>query len=281
MTLKSFRQTLIEKFQQNSFPTAALDVDLLLSHFYQCERTDLFSHYLNKISEDQRAQITKLAERRLKGEPIAYILGFKDFYKSRFIVNSSVLVPRPETELLVENAVEYLKKLERPSRIADWGSGSGCIGLSVLGEVANIHLEAFDISAEALAVTKENADYLQLSSRVTLIHCDISRYDFRAGYFDLIAANPPYLDADDTEIDRKSLNFEPSQALYSKDKGFWHLSSWSEIAAKALKPGGLLLMEIGAGQGAEIKKHLGDLNLVDVEILRDYAGHERIARAVK
>lgn len=209
-----------------------------------------------------------LADRRLRGEPIAYLLGAKEFYGRRFEVSAAVLVPRPETELLVELALARLRPLPAP-RLLDLGTGSGCIAVTLALECPAARVHAIDRSAEATAVARRNASLL--GARVEFAVGDwLAGVD---GRFDLIVANPPYVAADDPHL--AALAHEPRQALAAGADGLDDLRRIVAGAPEHLVAGGWLVVEHGCDQGAAVRDLFARAGFTAIETVRDLAGLER------
>ena len=220
-------------------------------------------------------------QRRLRGEPMAYVLGRREFYGREFLINSAVLIPRPETELLVELGLDFLSKRESESesalRILDLGTGSGVIGISLRLESGDANCEwvLTDNNKAALEVARENAAKLGANG------LEFRTGDFydavrNSGRFDLIVCNPPYVAEDDECLRTGDLRFEPRAALASGVDGFSALRIVIGRAPEFLNPTGKLMAEHGAGQGAECRRLAEEAGLTEVETVRDLAGLERV-----
>jgi release factor glutamine methyltransferase len=207
---------------------------------------------------------------------MAYILGYKDFYKMRFIVGPGVLIPRPETELIVENAVRLGPFLQ----MADLGCGSGCIGLSLLGEFPGSRLWACDNSKKALAFTSANAKQLNFMDRIEYSLGDVTANKTENKY-DLIVSNPPYIDHADTRVAADVRDHEPAVALFAHDNGLEFYNSWLPWAYRALKNGGWAMFEFGDGQAGDVMTLANASGFKNVEIKKDLSGKERVLLAQK
>ncbi len=265
--------------------SARLDAELLLSHGLKCSRMDIYMNYDYPLNEEEIQTCRELIVRRGKGEPVAYITGQKGFFRHSFNVNPEVLIPRPDTELLVEEAIKWLEeKKVTTGEIWDLGSGSGCVGLSIIKEKKNLKLQGFDFSSEAINVARTNAEMLGVENRVRWRCCDLSE-DFggegwaKFGTPEIIVTNPPYIDRNDNELSAGVRDFEPSAALFSSEEGFFHLKQWGDRALEVLPRGGLLLMEFGHRQGKVLLEHFNHLACVEtVEILKDLAFKDRVLK---
>ncbi|MEK6555747.1 MAG: peptide chain release factor N(5)-glutamine methyltransferase [Bdellovibrionota bacterium] len=238
----------------------------------------LWSEPQLKIPQEITARITERVERRKNGEPMAYVLGFKDFFRSRFFISSSVLIPRPETELIV---TEILKKAlnapNEPYEICDIGTGSGCIGLSLLKELYQARLTAIDISPTAIEIAKKNAVQLNLDNRATFINESARPSVFEGRQFDFVVSNPPYIAPHDKEVAVDVHTYEPHSALYADANGLRFIEEWLGYAAQSLKSGGVFAFEIGRGQAEEVKKIVERLKVFShIEMKKDLQGIERV-----
>jgi release factor glutamine methyltransferase len=265
-----------------------LDAELLISSGLGLKRIDLYLKFEQPLKEDELQKLREMVKRRSQGEPVAYILGEKDFFGESFFVNSSVLIPRPETETLVETALDWLTKNPKEEiGILDLGCGSGCIGLSLLKKIPHARLLAVDISSEALSVAQKNAERLQVSDRAQWLcedafnHAQVKNkiQSFFNGGIDLLVANPPYIASDDVEVENHVKTFEPHIALFSENAGLKHLQEWTKHYAPLLRAPGLMLMEMGYTQGPTLQKAVQELNFFSkVEITKDLSGKDRIIR---
>lgn len=220
-------------------------------------------------------------ERRRQGEPLAYILEEKGFYKDVFFVKPGVLIPRPETELLVEKSLEALKRKGRIAPlIYDFGCGSGCIGLSLLRDLPSARLIGVDQSPTAIEVSAQNARNLKLEGRAEFQQLSISGDSMNSfGLAELIVANPPYIADDDPDVQKEVDEFEPHQALYSGPTGLELIRTWSERAFHLLKSGGIFMMEFGKGQAPEVQKILQEFGFTQITVYKDLAGCDRAVQA--
>lgn len=264
---------------------ARLDSEMLLLHLFQRSdpernRAWLLAHWNNPTMPNVRAEHCALIDRRAAGEPLQYILGEQEFYGLPFHVNPSVLIPRPETEFLVERALQLAAQFATP-RVIDVGTGSGAIAVSVAAHCTSARLTAIDISPDALKVAAENAARNTVRERIR----------FAEGYLlagiaaesaDLVLSNPPYV----PEADRESLavevrDHEPHLALFAEEDGLALYRRLIPEAHNVLVPGGWLLLEIGYGQAEAIRALLAEAGFTAVEFLRDLQGIERTAVAGK
>jgi release factor glutamine methyltransferase len=256
-------------------PSLSLDAELLLAHAFGTSRARLRSHPEELADVAKAKRYAQLIERRTAGEPLAYIIGRKDFWSLRLAVSPAVLVPRPETELLVERALAL--RLEEFGRVADLGTGSGAIALALASERPGWQVAATDVSDEALAIARGNAQTHDLR------HVQFLRGSWfgpLAGRtFDLILSNPPYIAQGDPALADPALKREPQIALTPGEDGMASLREIIEAAPDYLERDGWLLLEHGADQAAEVTRELVARGLRHVRSHRDLGGHERMTEA--
>lgn len=287
MMLKEILDKTTQFFKDKKIPSARLDAEILLSHGLKLKnRMDLYLKFDQPVGEVELSVCRELVRRRSLHEPVAYIVGTKGFYNHVFKVTPAVLIPRPETELLVEQAFEWLEKnkITKPN-VLDLGCGSGCIGLSVLAKYPQGNLTMVDISAEALAVAKENAEQFNLTN-IRWIQADAGSVAYveklNGELFDLILANPPYIDIQDIRVEETVKNFEPKTALFAPDQGLQFLKKWSEKMLPHLKQTSMMGFEMGCDQGPEMKKYFQSFNVfADVRVVKDLSSLDRHIIGVK
>ncbi|SME87779.1 peptide chain release factor N(5)-glutamine methyltransferase [Pseudobacteriovorax antillogorgiicola] len=261
--------------------TARLDAELLMSQALGCQRIDLYCHYDKPVDQEEKATIRSYLQRRAAGEPVAYILGQREFYGREFSVSSDVLIPRPETEHLIEAVLELHKTYDFKS-ILDVGTGSGAIAVTLGKEVPGAHVEAWDVSEKALALAQTNATRWEqvVEFKVRDALKEDTWLDI-AEPFDLICSNPPYIGEHEKGIMGASvLNFEPHVALFAEDGGFAFYKALARLAQRALTPDGHLVLEIGATQGEKVVSILEDHGWRSVTVIRDLANLPRIVKAL-
>lgn len=256
--------------------TPRLDAEILLGHVLGQSREYCFSHLDAEVEAGVSSDYLALVHRRQQGEPVAYITGRRAFWDLDLAVTPKVLVPRPETELLVEAALELVEE-SAPARVADLGTGSGAIAISLARSRPHWQLIAVDIDAEALAVAQNNAGKYKITNMefIQASWCD----ELGSGLMDLIVANPPYVAADDPHLQDGDLRFEPIVALQSGDAGYADLFAIASGARDHLKPGGWLLMEHGFEQHQRLCDKLQALGYTAIEGRKDLAGHWRMVQA--
>jgi len=230
-----------------------------------------------QLTEAEAALFEQLASRRLAGEPMAYLLGEREFFGRSFRVSPAVLIPRPETEHLVEAALLRLSR--DAARVVDLGSGSGAIAVTLALEAAEWEVHAVDLSADALAVAQDNAS--RLAATIHFHHGSWYQPLGELSGFDLIISNPPYIEKDDHHLAEGDVRFEPRMALTDEEDGLACLREISAGAPSRLKPGGWLMLEHGYDQGAAVRQLLLAAGLQEVATLPDLAGLDRVTLGQK
>ena len=248
-------------FKQKNFSSPRLDAELLISDVLKIKRIDLYLKFDQPLSEGEVSLCREVVRRRANGEPVAYILNKRDFYGFSFYVDPHVLIPRPETEHLVEEILLYLNDKE-DSRILDLGTGSGCIAISVLKNKPRAQATMVDVSVGAIEVARRNATDLAVLERCEFKHWNATEtLQAESEGYDVIVANPPYIAPHDPLLEENVKKFEPAQALFAEDEGLRFISQWSKSQAPHLKPGGMMIFEIGASQGPSAKDIFSKLQI--------------------
>lgn len=278
MILSELLRELQNDFQIHGFENPAIEARHLLLEALNIGLNDIVLRSNAEVQESDIQKIKEWKRERLRGIPLGYISGTKAFYKYEFKVRPGVLVPRPETELVVEIAMKRVPQDE--IIIADLGCGSGCIGLTLLMEKKRSWLIAVDSSYIACEVTNENARALAIENRTRVINDSIESWKPDRS-FDLVVANPPYIAEGDPRVEIAVNAFEPHEALYSGSDGLDCVRSWTERAKQILKPGGALVMEFGAGQSAQVEEIMRAAGFADLEVELDLAGHDRVISGIK
>ena len=254
--------------------SARIEVQCLLQAVLQVNRAYLLTHPEQLLSDEQQTRFTALFERRLSGEPIAYLLGEREFYGLIFKVSAATLIPRPETELLVELALQNIPQ-QGACSVLDLGTGSGAIALSIAHARPNAEVVAVDASTAALEVAQFNAQRLNLCN-VRLLHSDWfgALQDER---FDIIVSNPPYIAADDAHLTQGDVRFEPSSALVSGAHGLHDIRRICAQAKAHLNVNGWLLLEHGYNQAAQVRVLLLQSGFAGIFSAHDLSGIERVS----
>ena len=256
-----------------------LDSEILLSEVIKKNRQYLILNSNEELKKENIKLFNYLLKRRKKGEPIAYLINKKEFWKQNFYINQNVLIPRPDTELLVEETLK-LFNVNSKLNILDIGTGSGCILLSILNERKSFYGTGIDISKKAINVARFNAKMLQLSNRATFYNSDVDK--FVIGKYDLILSNPPYIKQKDLkylEIDIK--DFEPKLALDGGKDGFSKITKVISKTSTLLKRNGKFILEIGFGQKNRILNILKKNNFFINKVLKDYGKKDRCIISTK
>lgn len=260
--------------QLTDSPTPDTDARLLLEHVLQATHAFLVAHGEQPLTSTQQTEYRHLLARAREQEPIPYLLGNIRFYGLEFEVNSSVLIPRPETELLVETAVRWAKP-HGAINIIDVGTGSGCIAVTLAVHLPQATIQAMDVSAEALAVAQRNATR-HAPGRITFHQGHLLAPV--SGAVDLIAANLPYVAADEwSAVDQSVQRYEPRLALDGGLDGLDLIRELLAQAAEKLRPGGLVLLEIGWQQGAAVRQLAESFfPAAEIKVMKDFADHDRL-----
>lgn len=254
--------------------SAKLDAQLLVCRACGVTQTKLVANPETDLSEDEVTLFRSLLMRRSRGEPLAYITGKKEFWSLDFIVNEHVLIPRPETELLVETTLAIIADKNKP-RVLDLGTGSGCIAIAIAKERNDCSVVATDVSASSLQVAKLNAT--ELDVEITFIHSNWYE-NLHYEKFDVIVCNPPYIAADDPNLDRQATAFEPDDALISKKDGLYSLEQVISGARRHLHPHGYLIVEHGFQQAEAVRELLKLHQFNRVQTYKDLAKLERATK---
>jgi release factor glutamine methyltransferase len=257
---------------------ARRESEILLGHALGKSRAWLYAHGDEEISRDAAEMFQLLSAQRLAGTPIAYLAGHREFWTLDLVVTPAVLIPRPETELLVELALLHIPQSKKVD-IVDLGTGSGAIALSIARERPLAHLVATDASEEALAVARINAERLDIRN-VEFLRSDWFG-SLNRNMFDVIVSNPPYIASNDNHLSQGDLRFEPRGALASGIDGLDSIREIVRTAPEHLKPGGDLLMEHGFDQGAAVRELFAQSEFVDISTSRDGEARERVTRGRK
>jgi release factor glutamine methyltransferase len=251
---------------------------MLLSQVLKRGPAWLVAHDDYELTPGEITHINALTARREAGEPIAYLLGVRDFYGRTFRCSPAALIPRPETELLIDRALLHLPA-QTPLRVLDVGTGTGCIAITLALERASAVVTAIDISRDALALATDNAQ--RLNATVTFIESDWFAAVPPDAQFDLMLSNPPYIAPGDAHLTQGDLRFEPAIALADAVDGLESYRQLARGAQRHLKSGGMLMVEHGYDQGESVPALLAAAGFADVTTHRDLAGHPRVTEARK
>ena len=277
-------QAIADLAQKNPTENSKIDALVLLQHATGKSRTQILAFDDTEIDEKVRLKLTALLDRRLKGEPIAYILGEKEFWSLTLNVSEGTLIPRPDTEILVEKALQIaLEKLEKNPqhfRILDLGTGTGAIALALASELSpicqkrqiSLEIIGVDLMPDVVELAQSNAE----RNKLNVQFLQSRWFENITGQFDLIVSNPPYIDAQDEHLRQGDVRFEPLSALVANDAGYADLRHIIELAPSYLNSNGALLLEHGWQQGEKVRSIFQENHWEMVETVRDYGDNERV-----
>ena len=272
MRVSEIRAAVIKQLKEAGIPGPALDAELLVAHALNTDRYCLLASDDRNLAEKEISRVRRLTQRRLGFEPVAYILGRKEFYSHDFIVNRDVLIPRPETELLVDMAIYYARQ---NAAVVDIGTGSGAIAVSLKYARRDLDVHATDISARALKTARKNAARILGKNMIRFHQGDL--YEPLPGMrFQVIAVNPPYVDRKSAGSLQRDLSYEPEVALFSGKGGRETIGRIIAKSGRYLTDEGVLIMEIGE-EMKDFVKRSGKTRGFVVSVLNDYSGLPRVA----
>ena len=263
----------------NKIVNPFLDAEILLSESIKKNKKHIILNPTEVLKRQHLNKFNKLIERRKKGEPVAYLINKKEFWKNEFYINKDVLIPRPDSELIIEQVLKIYSK-DTQLQVLDVGTGSGCILLSILKERQNFYGTGIDVSKKSINVSKFNAKKLKLGNRVKFYNSDVD--NFKIGKYDLIVSNPPYIELLNLKyLERNVISFEPKLALSG---GFDVISKIRKIISKAsilIKKKGKLILEIGFNQKNKVKNILNKEGFYINKTLKDYGNNDRCIISTK
>jgi release factor glutamine methyltransferase len=265
-----------QHFEKRKVDAPRLTAEVLLAHVLKTGRVRLYVDLDRPLEKDELATFRALIERRIAGEPTQYLTGVREFYNRPFKVDPRVLIPRPETELLVEACLQRLPK-DAPSRVLDVCVGSGCIALSIAAERPRATVFATDLSPDAIALARENAEALKVADRVTLLQGNLFAPLPPDARFNVVVSNPPYIATAEIDTLSAEVRREPRMALDGGADGLVLIRRVAEGARRHLVPGGLLAMEIGETQGAALVAVLQAAGYAEVRVEKDLERRDRMA----
>ena len=272
-------------FQKVSAETPRLEAEVLLAEALECQRIELYTQF-EQVPETERViKYREWVKRRAAGEPVAYIVGHREFYSLRFDVNSNVLIPRPETEHLVVAAIEACKQItDRPIRILDVGTGSGCVAVTLAKHIEGVKIGAIDLSADAIAVAQQNIDLHEVGDRVKCFTGDLLQA-LPAGSqpVHLIVSNPPYIGSSEQGTVEPNVDqFEPAMALYGGEGGTEVIERLVAQSIEFLLPSGFLIFETSPLiMDACVDLVTARAEFTSCDVIKDYSGHRRVVIARK
>jgi release factor glutamine methyltransferase len=292
MSVRTALREAIVRLESESVPSAALAAELLLLHVMQRDRTWIYAHPESLLSGDQWQHYFALVARRAAGTPVQYLTGRQEFWGLDFEVTPDVLIPRPETEHVVEVALARMcARRSETLRVADVGTGSGCLAVALAAELPRARIFATDISAAGLAIARRNAAKHGVATRIEFLECNLLDAFLRDGAaraaapdvaFDLIVSNPPYVAlADAASLQREVRDHEPAAALFAGESGLDVYAPLIRQAEELLAPGGLLIVELGYNAADHAGTLLSSANWREFALVNDLAGIARVASALR
>ena len=273
MNIENILNVGINILQQNKMSNPQLDSELLLSSSINRDKKYIILNPKEILNSDQLNKFKSLIERRKKGEPIAYLINKKEFWKNEFFVNKDVLIPRPDTELMIEQVLKIYSK-ETQLQVLDIGTGSGCILLSILKERPNFYGTGIDVSKKSINISKFNTKHLNLTNRVKFFHSSVD--NFSIGKYDLIVSNPPYIKLLNLKyLEKDVVNFEPKLALSGGLDGFSKIKKVINKARMLIKKNGKFILEIGFNQKNKVSRILKEKGCYVNRAIKDYGKNDR------
>ena len=279
MNIENILNKGINILQANKIASPKLDCEILLSNLIKKDKKHIILNPKELLSLDQLNKFKNLIDRRKKGEPIAYLINKKEFWKDEFYVNSNVLIPRPDTELIIEEVLKIYSKNSQ-LHVLDIGTGSGCILLSLLRERPNFYGSGIDISKNSINVSVFNAKKLNLTNRAKFFQSSVD--NFNIGKYDIIVSNPPYIELLSLKyLEKDVVNFEPRLALNGGFDGFSKIRQVVRKASKLIKKKGKFILEIGFNQKNRAKEILKNEGFYINKTLKDYGNNDRCIISTK
>jgi len=279
MNIENILNVGINILQQNKMSNPQLDSELLLSSSINRDKKYIILNPKEILNSDQLNKFKSLIERRKKGEPIAYLINKKEFWKNEFFVNKDVLIPRPDTELMIEQVLKIYSK-ETQLQVLDIGTGSGCILLSILKERPNFYGTGIDVSKKSINISKFNTKHLNLTNRVKFFHSSVD--NFSIGKYDLIVSNPPYIKLLNLKyLEKDVVNFEPKLALSGGLDGFSKIKKVINKARMLIKKNGKFILEIGFNQKNKVSRILKEKGFYVNRAIKDYGKNDRCIISTK
>jgi release factor glutamine methyltransferase len=265
--------------QKNKISNPQLDCEILLSSSIERNKEYIILNPKENLNPEQLEKFKGLIERRKKSEPVAHLINKKEFWKDEFFVNKDVLIPRPDTELIIEQVLKIYSKSVQ-IQVLDIGTGSGCILLSIIKERPNFYGTGIDISKKSINVSKFNAKQLNLLNRVKFFHSSVD--NFNIGKYDLIVSNPPYIESLNLKyLEKDVINFEPKLALSGGLDGFSKIRKVINKSRTLIKKNGKFILEIGFNQKNKVKKILKEEGFYINKAVKDYGNNDRCIISTK
>lgn len=284
-TLKELFSKAINDFRHAGIETPTLEVGVIICEILKCDESFLFAHNDYEFSDIEKSDFFTMLEKRIGGMPLQYLTGHTGFMSLDFIVNKDVLIPRKDTEILVETIIKYVKENlcaeTKKIRILDIGAGSGCIGISLVHYLDNVYVMELDKSNAALEIAKQNASKNGVSDKMDFMECDIltnsQNIEFK---FDIIVSNPPYIKSPEiASLKTEVRDYEPMEALLGGEDGLDFYRTIVEKSPKLILPNGLLAFEVGYQQAHDVKNIMSK-RFDDIKIIKDLSGIDRVVSGI-
>ena len=285
-TIKKLLEWITDYLTTGNVDSPRLSAELLLCHVTGLQRIELYTNFATVLSKPKLAALRALVKRAVSYEPVQYLVGKTEFYSMQFKVGPDCLIPRPETELLVERAIDFLRCRKGEQFVCDLCTGSACIAAAIAKNQPDVKITATDICDKALAVAKENIAHHNLTEKITLLCGDLFTpiiEGMDVSHFDLIVSNPPYISTAEYEtLDANVRDYEPSSALLAGTDGLDIYRRIAERVSEHLKPDGALILEIGYAQGPAVKELLEQAGgFAQITVEKDFSNNDRIVTAKK
>jgi release factor glutamine methyltransferase len=279
MNIENILDQGIRILKTSNIPNPYLDSEILLSKSINKDKKYIILNSKKILSSKQLDSFNSYIDRRKNGEPIAYLINKKEFWKDEFYINKDVLIPRPDTELIIEQVLKNYQK-QSQLQVLDIGTGSGCILLSIIKERPNFYGTGIDISKKSINVSKINAKQLNLTNRVKFIHSSVD--NFNIGKYDLVVSNPPYIKFLNLKyLEKDIVNFEPTLALNGGFDGFSKIKKVISKASTLIKKNGKFILEIGFNQKNKVKEILNEESFYVNKAIKDYGNNDRCIISTK
>ncbi len=279
-TIQKVLEWSIPYMTKSNSQSPRLDCELLLAHTLGCERIDLYVDYFKPLSVEEREAFKSYLKRRYAGEPVAYILGYRHFWEHKFIVDKNVLIPRPDSEHILDELSKRQSDKEASLKLLDIGSGSGCLAISADLMLANAEVTAWDVCDKALDIAALNNE--KLGASVKFQNKDALLDESWSGLsYDVILSNPPYISQAEIDVMApETLGYEPKKALFAENNGLVFYEKIADMAGSILSSNGYIIMEIGYKQAASVSSLFSDREW-KTELVQDLSGHDRVVIAYR
>jgi len=279
MNIENALNSGISILQKNKIANPQLDSEILLCSSIKKDKKYIILNSKKNLDSKESEIFYGLINRRMKGEPIAYLINKKEFWSDEFFVNKDVLIPRPDTELIIEQVLKMYSKKSQ-AQVLDIGTGCGCILLSIIRERPNFYGTGIDASKESINVSKFNAKQLNLAERVKFFHSSVDNFIF--GKYDLVVSNPPYIELSNLKyLEKDIVNFEPKLALNGGCDGFSKIRKVIDKANILIKKKGKFILEIGFNQRKKVKNLLEKKGYYINKVIKDYGNNDRCIISTK